>query len=307
MRDPLKQLRNCSTISQNQDFLVFQGKKVFSLRRDGTCMTHYPEIHPHAGKSVFLPNNRLLIQGGSDHCYHVLSLEDGKTLASMKLPRQRIGTTKRFALSPDRKTAYDFWELRGIKYIVRINLQTFSYETFPFQLTLRVMVNIACAPSGEVLILESALGSVNGKARTIHQLSSVQFRDGVCESSCKYRWDAPVRMNAHYADDRYALNKNLKVHDLQTNQEIDLLENTELPFTQKNGFLGYRYYPEEQYLQIYDGDQNDFIDCRERKLVARYNTSGNRFIGCLVDGEFWIGTETQIIKKPFPFFEEISP
>lgn len=300
-------LTDCHIISQNRDYLIFQGRKVISMCRDGTGLTAYPEIKPCAGKLAFLPCNRVLIEGGSDECYHVLSLEDGQTLASMKLPAQRTDRGRKFALSNDCKTAYDYWELHGKKYIVKIDLEAFCYETFLFPLSMRCISSVHCTQSGELLVMESMNGKVKGIPRTLQQITVVHLHNGLCETSCKHQWDAPMKFNGFFANERYVLNRDLKVYDLQTSDTIDLLKHSKHAFTQRNGFHGYVLYAELQYLLVYDGRQNDIIDCRSQKLIARYETPGDSYIGCIIDGEFWLGTEKGIVKKPFPCIEELAP
>ena len=300
-------ITDCHSISQNKDFLIFKGRKVHSMRRDGTGLTVYPEIQPCAGKLAFLPGNRLLIQGGSDECYHILSLEEGRTLASIQLPTDRTNPAKDFTLSADGKTAYDYWELWEKKYVVKIDLERFTYETFRYPLSMRCLDSIHCCESGELLLMESMIGKVKGVSRTLHQLTSARLQNGTCEVTVKYQWDAPMKFNGYFANDHYVLNRDLKVYDLHTGATIDLLKNTKHPYTQRNGFHGYVYYPEEQYLLVYDGRQNDIIDCRNQKLIARYDTPGSSYTGCLIDGAFWLGTDNGIVQKPFPCVEDVTP
>lgn len=296
-------LKGCETMYTNNEYIALVQKRFATIRVDGSELTYYPEIRATVWKVAFLPNDLLLVEGGTDAKYHLISLRDGKILKSCKIPGRRCLRSRHFAVSPDGSIAFDYWNIKNQTFLIRIDLQQLSYESFPIDPYLRMLADIVYVSPQEVLLLQTQSDTVNGAAHMANCVVSVKITDSGNLPVCYYKWRCAPSRRPFATDGRYVLNLDLTIRDLQTESVRSLLAKKPVGFTDIRQFVKRRYYPKEQMLQLADGTKNVFIGFAEQKMIARYNTDKIGLFGCVIGDTFLIGTSEGIITKPFPMIE----
>jgi len=301
--DAVKRIKQCSAIHFQNNTMVFVGKKYLTFHLGNKILSLYPEIHPTAWKSEFLPDNRLLVDGGADGKYHLLSVKDGQCITSWKAPGNRIMRSNRFALSPSGNVVFDFWQVKNQYYIVKIDVTSCRYMAIPIQTELRVIRDIVCVSENEVYLLQMQTDDENGNSYTSSRITAIKFTDSGYFPVRLYAWKSPGSIQPYSTDGHYVLYNNLLIYDLLKKESYSLLENTDIPSMLKGKFTSIYYDQNRGLLQLCNGKYNEYIDCKNRKLVARYLTPGCSFAGCIVNDEFWIPSESGIQRKHFPMID----
>lgn len=293
-------IKKCQTIDYHPDFFLFSGDRFQSCSRQGGPLFTYPEVKYFLSAYAMLPNNKLLVHDARS-TYHILDLQAGITLASKRMTRSCI-STRRFAVSADGNTAYRIW-LNGKKYyLVIINLSDLSYRTCPYKASWSRVADLICTAKDELLVLET---QVTNDGVCHNQITSVLIRDAECVATPVYRWES--NQIGKFFNGRYVWESGYLIRDVSTGECFSLLENSDVLLPEKHVALSCRYYPENNYLQLVDGKQNVFIDCAQRKIIARYqrDTRKPTYIGLCVDDEFWFSAPDGIYATPFPVIEDI--
>lgn len=68
--------------------------------------------------------------------------------------------------------------------------------------------------------------------------------------------------------------------------------------------MHYFYQEDSKLLTLAYDNATVVVDCGNRKRIAQY-ASPDLASGCLINGEYWMGTPNGVVKKPFPMIEEI--
>lgn len=310
----LKKMRVASGIYKHGQYIIITGKKTFSLDLVDATTYRYPEILPYSGKTTHLDLGRCFVEGGGDCQHHLLDLAQGRTIHSFTTHPGRWLRAFHFAVSPDKRWAYDYWKYKEDKHYIGCfdtkNLKAFQVE---YPADLRVLDGMVCIAEHELLVLEAQGDSHGGESRVVNQISHAVIKKGSLKIVNKKRWTLPSEYQYLSTDGRYVLYRNMHVYDTQTGNIIDLLENTQvhLPLWFRNGVICGQFYKERNLLQLYSTDMTTFIDCEKRAVAAIYSSHINDeenqvgLEGCLIGNEFWWGTSKGIIRKPFPMFEEV--
>lgn len=291
-------IKNCGSISYYLDYHLFSGKYIQICSRQGGALSKYPSVRYYLTAMAPLPDAKLLVEDGK--CvYHILDLEAGTVLASQKM-RRDVSSTSRFAISEDGKTAYRIW-LRGRKHeLVIIDLSNLSYRVCPYRASLSRVEDLVYSEESGLLVLECQID----EDRTCkNQVTSVQIEGVECKTAPLHTWSG--NNTAKFFDGRYVWESGYRIRDLRTGNVFGLLENSDITLPEKHVALTHTYYPDKNYLQIIDRNQNIFIDCAKRKIIARYLTDPKAgcYSGILTGDEFWIGAPDGIYAMPFPAIE----
>lgn len=294
-----KDIRDCQAIYYHSDYYLFSGNGFRSCAKRGGSLFVYTEVKTPINTIAPLPDNKLLVHDKKS-VYHILDLEAGKVLVSKQMPRKII-STKRFAVSDDGKTAYRIW-LSGNKYhLAVIALSDLSYRTYPYKASWSNVADLVYQSKDELRVLEAQ--AFNGGVRR-NQITSVLIGSEECITAPVYQWESD-QIGKHF-DGRYVWESGCKIRDLITGEYFSLLENSDIMLSENHVTLSYVYYPEYNYVQLIDSKQNVFIDCRQRKIIARYFNDPQNLIysGIYTGNEFWMGKPDGIYAMTFPVIEE---
>ena len=120
-----------------------------------------------------------------------------------------------------------------------------------------------------------------------------------------YQWEFQhPQISRFFLENKDAvLTQDLYVYIPHTRETYSLIENTESWEKPGNSIAGYRLEIDRPYITLMYDSVNVIIDLCARKMIARYKAD-YRF-GCIVGNEYWVSTDAGILKKPFPYIEEI--
>lgn len=299
-----KQLKNCSTIYDHPSYCLFNGGGFRSMEKSTEKIVHYPKIQNFALKIAFLPSNRLLVED-SVRRYHIVSLDDGIVLKTAETPRGRsLASLRNFAVSPDSSVAYDTWLIKGKSYLVRINLSNLRCESIPYTPTLNYMRDILCLSTQHLLLLETKNQEIDGEGRTVNQITRISIDGDGITSNCEKTWISPPHGGAFCLHDAEVIEHDLHRTVWQTGERIDLLEHSDFQWPENFHPLARIYDAQHDTIQLVDSTQNIYVDCAQKKVVARYFTQKPGFVGARIGNRFWIGTDCGIASVDFPYIED---
>lgn len=293
------EIKKCQVIYYHPDYYLFSGDGFGACSKYSGEVVTYPKIKTALHSLSELPNNRLLIHDAKS-IYHIVDLEAGVVLASKQMPKQ-VMSTRRFAISSDGNKAFRIW-LRGNKYCLAIiNLHDLGYQVYPYKETLNYVADLISISNDELLVLETEV-SDNGLCRNL--VTSVTVNGEGCTIVPLDQWEGNYCGN--FLDGNFVLDNGYNVRNLSTGDTFSLLENSDILLPKKYVALSNTYYPREKYLQLIDNNQNIFIDCKKRKIVARYQMGSRKpaYAGILTGNEFRFGKADGIYSSPFPLIEE---
>lgn len=318
-----------SIVSNGKDVLIIE-KYLWLFRANGELVKKVPIRRPYS--AVFLPNSTAFVKCVRD-TYFLISLETGDVLwmVKAKMP-QRVNDTG-FVVSPDGSTIYNIFYLykygKSICYLERICPDSRLYEIYPIEEGMDITNSIFCEPDGTLCALQHQRKSYfkyedeEYACHSIHQhgILAIPFQDGHPSPYWKRQWE--ITDGGRYSfgaacDGKYIIFEDLSVLNMETQQTFFLLSDEErktVPWLR----TFYTYDSERALLTLqFLGEtfaferQKVIVDCRSRKIVARYVTKASTdkshfkafsvgFLGCLVGDSFWIGTEDEgVVRLPFP-------
>lgn len=293
-----KDIKKCQVIYPHPDYYLFSGDGFRTCSKQEGELVTYPEVKTAIHAISALPDNKLLIHDAKS-VYHILDLENGTILVSKQMPKN-VFSTRRFAVSHDGKNAFRFW-LRGNKYyLVIVNLFDLSYRICPYKASLNGVADLVYNTDDELLALETKVAD-DGVCH--NQITSVTIEGGGCTTTPIHQWEG--KWCGKYLDESFVLDNGYNIRDLSTGETFSLLENSDVLLPEKYVALSHKYYPNEKYLQLIDSRQNIFIDCEQRKIIARYQMDNRKpaYTGILTGNEFWFGKADGIYATPFPVIE----
>ena len=184
--------------------------------------------------------------------------------------------------------------------LVVIDLLNLNFQICAYPARLNGVADLIFHKDKGLQVLET---QVNEDGTCQNLVASIRIRNGACVSTPAFSWEG--RHTGKYFDGRYVWENGYMIRDLDTGEYFSLLENSEIRVPEKHAPLAYTYYPEDKYLQIIDTQQNFFIDCKKRKIIARYFTDpkSGSYQGVLAEREFLIGYADGIYSMPFPTIE----
>lgn len=297
-------IKNIYGIFRNEKYVVMLGRNLWIFQVNGTYVACRKDIvNPY--KIAFLPGDRLLVNGGNKQ-YNILSLTDGSEIWNVSQVK-REGAADRFALSPDGMYAYDYYEWKDDLHFVRIDLKELCGSEYIVSPGLRATGDIICDNEGTPCLLQRHYSVVSGSQISENGIL-LQYQENFELGSSyywKYKWTFPSKQISHcFLDDADTIITNdLHVYRPSTGESYYLLENTPLWQPPENKHVFCRLDYSKKYIVVQFCNANAVIDYAKRELVACY-ASGYR-IGCIVEDEFWIGSENGVQRKPFPMIENI--
>lgn len=296
-----KDVKKCQVIYPHADYYLFSGARFQSCSKQGGPLVTYPEVKTCLHGIAILPDGKLLVDDAKS-VFHLLDLNEGKVLASQKMTKNRI-CQSRFAISGDGKTAFRIWSWGKSWYLVKINLLDLSYCTYKYKASMYGISDIIYKSHNELLVLEVQNISIGDRAVSQNQVTSVTICGEECITTPLYQWQGD--RCGKFFDGRFVWESGYVIRDLCTNECFSLLEQSDILLPKNHVALSHIYYPEKKYLQLINAEQNIFIDCENRKIIARYYNDPQKLIYCgiCIGDEFWIGKADGIYATPFPVIE----
>lgn len=307
----LSTVKDCGYIRDCGEFVVATGKFLWVFRKDGSFVSKSKTIR-YPGKLLFLPPDRIFVEGRADYQYHYVDLLTGDDIWTVTLERKQLLPNRSFAVSADNQYLYDMYchNVRNKWYVVRFSLGDMVASKVEVPESLRTTTGIYTDEGGILYALQTHHLTNDGKISQ-NGVLRIDWRKETPQFSWERMWQSERGKDWQYTDGNYILCKDYSVIDMTTMQSFDLLEN-DSGWRPKFPCGDCVYIPEKKILIAYHTmcDGNVVIDCKARKRIAQYApadlTSGAGFAGCLIGDEYWIGTNEGIVRKPFPMFEEMA-
>lgn len=311
-RIDLNTVKDCGRIWKCGDYVVASGKSLWVFRKDGSFVSKSKTIR-RPGKLHFLPPDKIFVEGGADYQYHYVNLVTGEDIWATTIDRKRMLPSKRFAVSPDNRYLYDMYNhyAKDKWYVVRFSLADLSVSKVEVPDCLRTTTGIYTDDEGVLYALQTHHLTDDGKISQ-NGILRIDWRTEAPIFSWERMWQSEQSREKawNHTDGRYILCEDYSVIDMTTMQSFSLLEND--PEWKPEFVCGdCVYLPDKGMLMAYHTmyDGNVIIDCKMRKRIAQYAPPklgvAAGYAGCVIDGEYWIGTEEGIVRKSFPVFEEM--
>lgn len=310
----LKKVKDCSSIYSDGKSVLLVGRSLWLFRVDGTFVRKYRIEYAH--KVAFLPGNMVLVHVEHEQRYLYISLETGDIVWSSAKRCDRLMTKGRFTQSPDGSVVYDmYYDLKGVFHVVRLEPIKQLHAVYSVKDSLRTSRASYCDERGNLHIIQTHIMAEDDPRYTdekpsIYGILCLEFDNDNVLPTWEDQWVDAALPKPYGCDDRYILYTDLRVYDRTNSQWIDLLEKEYRPRPPKNDAIIWKYDPEKYYLTVsYLGTLlTVIVDCKSRKIVAQYEREepGVGFQGCLINGEFWTGTKSGVVKLPFPHYDDVG-
>ena len=307
----LNTVKDCGSIRACGDYVVAFGKSLWVFRKDGSFVSKSKTIR-WPGKIYFLPPDKIFVEGGADYQYHYVNLATGEDIWTTTIDRKRMLPSKRFAASPDNCYLYDMYVnyAKGKWYVLKFSLADLSVSKIEVSDCLRTTTGIYTDDEGILYALQTHHLTGDGNISQ-NGILQIDWRTDKPALSWTRKWQSERASDWIQTDGHFILCEDYSVIDITTMERFSLLEH-EMEWKPGERCIECTYLPEREMLisslLVHDG--NVIIDCRARKCIAQYAPPKNILadyghVGCLIDDEYWIGTENGIVRKPFPVFEEM--
>lgn len=306
----LDSIKDCEVIFAHDDYVILSGKNPWLFRKDGSFISKYKSIR-HGYSMLFLPENIAFVDGWMDQSYHYISLDTGELLWSHVQKGKRDFTPRIFAATDDGNIVYYVYSIKKILHVDQLVLSEKSCTTYTIPFSKGATYHCYCDDQGYLCLLKSfLLPKEDEYCRGDCFFGILRWHPNDQTPTWKYQWIEPtgsLDCTVRTCNDDYALLGNLKVRCLKSGEVFNLLENQgEMPPI-SGGYSIEAYDAGRQLLTIRftSTSSNIIIDCKERKIVAHYMPfSYHEHVGgCLIDDEFWIGSDDGIVKRPFPHMD----
>lgn len=313
----LDKIKDCSSIFSNGNYVILSGKSTQIFDRTGILVVNFKTFR-YIQKAVFFQDNTVLIDSPYNGFYHHVSLNDGNIIWSSVQKGRRTCLASNFVVSSNGSTVYDICSVGYQKQqIDRICPQEQLHDRYIISDGLRVTDDIFCDTDGAFCVLQSHL-IVNKSEEYYYDNTPPIQQNGILAISYspdgpRHEWrrlwksDNYIRFRA--CDGKHLLCENFDVVNMETGETFNLLENDTRSFLPKHYSFTWSYDKENHFLSVFFVGElfNIVIDCKARKRVAQYKrTSQNTgYQGCIIGDEYWMGTDNGVVRKPFPYMEDI--
>lgn len=306
-RYDLSSVKDCESIFAHNNYVMFSGKNPWLFRKNGSFIAKYNTIR-NAYSMIFLPGNIAFLDGRLDRSYHYISLDSGELLWTLPKKGKRNFIPSEFAATNDGNIVYYVYSIKDVLHVDQLVLSEKTCTTYSIPLSVRATHHCYCDKRGYLCMLQSFLiPQKDEDGKSYRFFGVLQWHPSNQKPTWKYQWIMPTGSpdcTVRTCNDEYALLGNLKVRSFKTGEIFDLLENqTDIPPV-SGGYSVEAYDETRQLLTILlTGSASTLIiDCKKRKVVSHYVPfrSYQYVGGCLIDDEFWVGSEDGIIKRPFP-------
>ena len=293
-------------IYQYKDYLILQGRDFWIRKLDGSTVVRYHNMH-NVFKIKFLPQEQLLICGGTNTAYRLLSLKTGKEIWSIPTIKKSYVSGLHFAISHDGKYAYDSYNFKDEYHLVRIGLLSGDICSCKLGPGYRALRDIVCDDTCDTLyLLRTQIDNIEGHNVGFNEIQSLDFdAPRCCETICNWKSDGTQNSVAAFflGDYKHVMSRDLSIFESRTGKVYSLVANEPNGINPGRRPIDCWFDASKQYLHLKYDNGNIIIDCKNRKMAARYAASFAR--GCLIDDAYWIALGDKVTKKPFPLIEDI--
>ena len=299
----IEKIKGIHTVVRSDRNVVAYGKKLYVATLAGEVIFCRNDIR-NIFKIAFLPNNLLLVDSGKN--YHLISLEDGSDIWKIEQSKREFNAP-RFALSPCGTYVYDFCLYKGMYRLKKIYLETALIEEYLMDNELRTANDIQCELDGEPALLRSHYSDIAG-VRVSENGVIFPCREPFGSGSSyywknKWRFQGSQISYAFWESTETVLTNDLHIFHHATGEMQDLLENEDGWSPPAVAPSSFSIDHSGQFLVLMYSKSNVIIDLNKRRVIAQY--AGDYTRGCIVDDEFWISSDSGILRKSFPLMEEI--
>lgn len=303
----LENLGNVFRVIHYGRYVVLIGKYLWILRDNGDLIAHKKDI-VNPGRTVYLSEDRLLVECDKQKAFILFSLETGAELLRIAMPNYDLMKCE-FVLSPDDAYIYSIYDRKGTYYFQQINTQDWTCSSFPLLQCNGALYDIICDAKGVPCILESYYQMIDGTHVSENGIRYV-WPDDIMPGSAFYwksKWTLPFPQAAY----RFVLNaetvltNRLWLYDVSDGTTINLLENETRWQLPTESLCHACFTHDGRYIILTYLRCNVVLDIQARTVVAEY--AADFKIGCLIGDKFWLPTSTGVEQKEFPAFEEIPP
>lgn len=305
----LGSVKDCEVIFAHDHFVILSGKIPRLFHKDGSFVAKYKTIRK-AYAMTFLPGNLAFLDGLLDGAYHFLSLETGELLWSHLKKGKRDFTPRKFAVTNDGNIVYYVYSIKDILHVDQLILSEKSCTTYTIPFAKGATYHCYCDERGYLCILRSfLLPKEQEDGRQYAFCGVLQWHPDDKNPTWKYQWTVPTGTpdcSVCMCNDEYVLLESLKVRNLKTGEMFFLLENQKEMVPPFGAYTVKAYDKERNLLTIRFtwSCSNVVIDCKARKIVAHYVPfDRDHSSGCLIDDEFWMGSDEGVVKRPFPHMD----
>lgn len=288
-------------IYRNQEYIVLLGEKLWIFHIDGSCVACRDGFY-NATKLVFLSGGRILICGGKNTMYRLISLRDGNDIWQIKENKKVTVTSNRFAVAPDESYALDYYLWKDTNYLVRIDLLSGVASNHHLHEGFRALVDIVFDSKGSVYLLQTQYDDL-GEERVSRNEIRVLDNKYSSRQKLEFSFQAPS-IAAFFWDHEKIITNDLNVYNLRTG-------NCDFKLSGNLNYQVYGFGPNDiwfdysgQYLCVMFDHANIVVDCNTGCTVGLY--AGEFAHGCLINGEYWISSNAGIRILPFPCIEDLS-
>ena len=312
-------VKDCEMVFSQGEYVILSGKNPWIFRKDGTYIAKLKQIR-NAYNMVFLSGNMVLMDGMVDLNYHYVSLETGEIIWSCPKKGRRY-TKGDFAVSPDGKTVYfvycENWKTLCVDHLEPEIKKCTTYQLPKIPNCGELPTHCYCDNNKNLSLLMSGYVKDEREDGTDHSYSFWGIMEWSLQEQMpnwKYKTRSldiqnpdGSRFHPQMCDENYVFSKTLTVLSLKTGEVFSLIENSPNIPMRNSWYVVRGYDANQQLLTVFflSSFSSVIIDCTARRAAAHYvpisyGLSG----GCLIDNEFWIGTDRGVIKRPFPHMDE---
>ena len=308
-----EELKNTHLIVDSEEYIVLFDKTLYIMKKSDLTvknLTEYRDVF----KGLILSGNRLLIDCGKQRSYIMLDLATGLELWRVPIPKSDY-TYSKFVVTPDHHFVYDYANKKGKYILIRIDTGNQTVKHSLIENEYRCVYDLICDHDGLVWSLQGHLEfDETQNAETSESFSSVggvhletlQAIAAPIEKEWRHRWEANATQPFHLflGNADLVMNEDLTVFCAENHTTYSLVGNDAGWGGSSSHLCSCRCFTNSSYIMLVYDRENIIIDLHTRKMIARYAVELFHK-GCLIDGEFWIGTTEGILRKPFPAIEDI--
>ena len=302
-KSDVEKLKGNFTIISSDRYVVAYGKKLCVYTLTGSLVFSRSDIR-NIFKATFLKGDALLVDAG--RCYFLISLVDGSDI--WRIPQsKREFNSAHFAISPCGIIAYDFYLLNGSYYLQKIDLNNAQIEEYPMDNELRTAKDIQCESDGEPAILRSHYSEISGR-RVSENGIVYPIREPFGNGSSyywknKWQFEGSRIVYGFWKSTESVITNDLNIFHHATGGIQNLLKNESQWSPTELAPLSLNTDRSGRFLVLNYSRYNVVIDINMQCVVAQY--VGQYTQGCIIGDEFWISSDSGILRKSFPLMEEI--
>lgn len=279
------------------DYVIAYGDGLYVFKKDGSQVFSRRDFK-RIWKIALLPNHQIIVDFLDSMEYVILSTEDGKTRYRIKRPKMLFYAQK-FDITNDGIFLYDLASSITHQYVIRIDLSTMNLCSYKLSVDLCSLQDSFVDQNDNFYVLQSRNGHVNEKTSEC----SIWLENTPNTFQCVSQWTLPFipkKMEFCNSPNKVILAhaNALYIYNTVSGVLSDNLANQQ-DFPLEHYFHLCR--AKNQYLILTYDHTNVVFDAQHNTIIAKYFADFTQ--GCIVGNEYWICSDSGILRKPFPMIE----